>query len=133
MRLLQHFENFAAGHFRKHGRNVLVACKAYLDGAQVGCLAGNGVQDVDEGDTSCSLKFKTSLKRLFEELLKELAAKGADCGKFVPEKEVKHFAAASTSTSRAASEKEVKHFAAASTSTSRAARVNAARARLLGK
>ena len=53
-----------AGHFRKHGRNVLVACKAYLDGAQVGCLAGNGVQDVDEGDKSCSLKFKTSLKRM---------------------------------------------------------------------
>lgn len=83
---VQHFEDFVAGHFRKYGRNVLVACKAYLDGAQVGCLAGNGVQDVDEGDKSCSLKFKTSLKRLFEELLMEFTVKGADCSKFLSEK-----------------------------------------------
>ncbi|CAM0953964.1 unnamed protein product [Alopecurus aequalis] len=115
-----HFEDFAYGHFRKHGRNVLVACKAYLDGAQVGCLAGNGVQDVDEGDTTCSLKFKTSLKQLFEELLKELAAKGADCGKFVPEK-VEPVAA---STSRATR--------ADATSTARAARLEALK-RLYGK
>jgi ubiquitin-conjugating enzyme E2 O len=110
IRFLQHFEDFIAGHFRKYGRNVLVACKAYLDGAQVGCLVGNGVQDVDEGDKSCSLKFKTSLKRLFEELLKELAVKGADCDMFLPEKAKCVAASASTS---------------ASTSTSRAVRVDA--------
>jgi ubiquitin-conjugating enzyme E2 O len=112
IRFLQHFEDFIAGHFRKYGRNVLVACKAYLDGAQVGCLVGNGVQDVDEGDKSCSLKFKTSLKRLFEELLKELAVKGADCDKFLPEKAKCLAASASTS-------------ASTSTSTSRAVRVDA--------
>uniref|UniRef100_A0ACD5T7I1 Uncharacterized protein n=1 Tax=Avena sativa TaxID=4498 RepID=A0ACD5T7I1_AVESA len=117
----KHFEDFIAGHFRKYGRNVLVACKAYLDGAQVGCLAGNGVQDVDEGDTSCSVKFKTSLKRLFEELLKELAVKVADCDKFLPEK-VKS-AAPSASTSRARGE---------ATSTSRAPRIEA-RSRRYGK
>ncbi|KAF6997485.1 hypothetical protein CFC21_013702 [Triticum aestivum] len=93
----KHFEDFVAGHFRKHGRNVLVACKAYLDGAQVGCLAGNGVQDVDEGDKSCSLKFKTSLKRLFEELLMEFTVKGADCSKFLSEKAKQSAASATTS------------------------------------
>lgn len=93
----KHFENFVAGHFRKYGHNVLVACKAYLDGAQVGCLVGNGVQDVDEGDKSCSLKFKTSLKRLFEELLMEFTVKGADCDKFLSEK-AKSAAAATRAT-----------------------------------
>ncbi|KQK02851.2 hypothetical protein BRADI_2g04101v3 [Brachypodium distachyon] len=83
----KNFEDFVAGHFRKHRRNVLVACKTYLDGAQVGCLVGNGIQDVDEGDKSCSLKFKASLKRLFEELLMEFTVKGnADCDKFLAEK-----------------------------------------------
>nr|CAB3460752.1 unnamed protein product [Digitaria exilis] len=82
----KNFEDFVAGHFRKYGRNILVACRAYLDGAQVGCLAGDGVQDVDEGDKSCSVRFKQSLKRLFEELQMEFIAKGADCDKFVNEK-----------------------------------------------
>lgn len=86
MYCLQNFEDFVAGHFRKYGRNILVACRAYLDGAQVGCLSGDGVQDVDEGDTSCSVRFKQSLKRLVEELLMEFTAKGADCGKFLTEK-----------------------------------------------
>jgi len=81
----QNFEDFVAGHFCKYGRNILVGCSAYLDGAQVGCLSG-GVQDVDEGDTSCSVRFKQSLKRLVEELLMEFTAKGTDCGKFLTEK-----------------------------------------------
>jgi len=82
----KNFEDFVAGHFRKYGRNILVACRAYLEGAQVGCLAGDGVQDVDEGDKSCSVRFKQSLKRLFEELLMEFTVKGADTDKFLNEK-----------------------------------------------
>jgi hypothetical protein len=118
MRFLQHFEDFIAGHFRKYGRTVLVACKAYLDGAQVGCLAGNGVQDVDEGDKSCSLRFKTSLKRLFDELLKELAVKGAEWDKFLPENMKPVAASASASSSRAARVDAASASASASTSTS---------------
>ncbi|ONK79270.1 uncharacterized protein A4U43_C01F4670 [Asparagus officinalis] len=79
-----HFEDFVAGHFRKRGRPILVACRAYLDGAQVGCLAGGGVQDVDEGDKSCSPDFRKSLNLLFNDLLKEFKAKGADCDGFLP-------------------------------------------------
>ncbi|XP_020273660.1 putative ubiquitin-conjugating enzyme E2 38 isoform X1 [Asparagus officinalis] len=80
----KHFEDFVAGHFRKRGRPILVACRAYLDGAQVGCLAGGGVQDVDEGDKSCSPDFRKSLNLLFNDLLKEFKAKGADCDGFLP-------------------------------------------------
>jgi ubiquitin-conjugating enzyme E2 O len=83
---LQNFEDFVAGHFRKYGRNILVACRAYLEGAQVGCLVGNGIQDVDEGDKSCSVRFKHSLKMLFEGLLMELNGKGADCDEFFTQK-----------------------------------------------
>jgi hypothetical protein len=121
MRFLQHFEDFIAGHFRKYGRTVLVACKAYLDGAQVGCLAGNGVQDVDEGDKSCSLRFKTSLKRLFDELLKELAVKGADRDKFLPENMKPVAASASSSRAAQVDAASASASASSSTSTSRAA------------
>ncbi|CAL9164948.1 putative ubiquitin-conjugating enzyme E2 38 isoform X1 [Musa acuminata AAA Group] len=81
-----HFEDFVAGHFRSHGRIILVACKAYMDGAQVGCIVGEGVQDVDEGDKSCSAAFKSSLKKLFEDLLMEFTVKGADCDEFLAQK-----------------------------------------------
>ena len=80
---LQHFEDFVAGHFRKRGQAILVACRAYLDGAQVGCLVGGGVQDVDEGDKSCTAQFKSSLKSVFHDLLMELTVKGADCDSFL--------------------------------------------------
>jgi hypothetical protein len=86
MHFLQNFEDFVAGHFCKYGRNILVACRAYLEGAKVGCLVGKGIQDVDEGDKSCSVMFKHSLKRLFEELLMELNGKGADCDEFFTQK-----------------------------------------------
>lgn len=79
----KHFEEFAAAHFRKCGRAILVACEAYLQGAQVGCLASGGVQDVDEGESSCTEKFRSSLKVLFKDLVTEFIAKGVDCKEFL--------------------------------------------------
>uniref|UniRef100_A0A0E0BY26 UBC core domain-containing protein n=1 Tax=Oryza meridionalis TaxID=40149 RepID=A0A0E0BY26_9ORYZ len=70
----------------KYGHNILIGCKAYMNGAQVGCLAGNGVQDVDEGDKSCSANFKGSLKTLFEELIKEFTRIGVHCHEFQPQR-----------------------------------------------
>lgn len=80
--LFQHFEDFIVGHFRNYGRKILKGCKSYMAGAQVGCLVGDGVQDVDEGDKSCSNNFKASLKPLFEDLLKEFTNIGVDCDEF---------------------------------------------------
>ncbi|KAJ4733117.1 Ubiquitin-conjugating enzyme family protein [Rhynchospora pubera] len=82
----KHFEHFVAGHFRRHGNKILVACRAYMEGAQVGCLVGDGVQDVDEGDKSSSHNFKASLKRIFDDLLMEFTVKGADCDEFLTKK-----------------------------------------------
>jgi ubiquitin-conjugating enzyme E2 O len=53
-----------------------------MDGAQVGCLVGDGVQDVDEGDKSCSNHFKASLKKLFVVLQTEFTNIGVDCNEF---------------------------------------------------
>jgi ubiquitin-conjugating enzyme E2 O len=77
----QHFEEFVVGHFRKYGHKVLRGCKAYMDGAQVGCLVGDGVQDVDEGDKS-SDNFKASLKKLFVVLQTEFTNIGVYCNEF---------------------------------------------------
>lgn len=73
------------GHFFKRARDILVACKAYMDGAQVGCLVRGGVQDVDEGDKSCSQNFKDNLGRYIKTLVTAFTQVGVkDCEKFIP-------------------------------------------------
>ncbi|KAK6132704.1 hypothetical protein DH2020_033509 [Rehmannia glutinosa] len=80
----KYFEDFVVGHFCKHARDILVSCKAYLDGAQVGCLVKGGVQDVDEGDKSCSQQFKASLAGFITTLVNTFSEIGAkDCEEFL--------------------------------------------------
>ncbi|XP_050368961.1 LOW QUALITY PROTEIN: uncharacterized protein LOC126787070 [Argentina anserina] len=80
----KHFEDFVMGHFRDRAHDILVACKAYMDGAQVGCLVKGGVQDVDEGDKSCSQRFKDSLAGHMPMLVKEFMQIGVkDCEKYL--------------------------------------------------
>lgn len=56
-----------------------------MDGAQVGCLVKGGVQDVDEGDGSCSQQFKETLAGFLNKLVREFSRVGAkDCDKFLP-------------------------------------------------
>ncbi|KAL0906499.1 hypothetical protein M5K25_024997 [Dendrobium thyrsiflorum] len=70
-----HFEDFVAEHFRSKGRSILAACRAYIQGAQIGCIVGNGVQ-VDKGDMSRSSTFKQNLSALYDQLVMQFAAKG---------------------------------------------------------
>ncbi|KAF3779019.1 putative ubiquitin-conjugating enzyme E2 39 [Nymphaea thermarum] len=79
-----HFESFVAGHFYVRAPYILEACQAYMQGAQVGCLAAGGIQDVDQGDKSCSEVFKASLSDLFPKLVTAFTDNGTDCQKFVP-------------------------------------------------
>ncbi|XP_073122398.1 uncharacterized protein [Henckelia pumila] len=79
-----HFEDFVVGHYCKYARDIMVSCKAYLDGAQVGCLVKGGVQDVDEGDKSCSQHFKNSLAGFIPILVNAFSQIGAkDCQEFL--------------------------------------------------
>ncbi|KAL6497461.1 Ubiquitin-conjugating enzyme E2, catalytic domain ues [Orobanche gracilis] len=79
----KHFEDFVVGHFRKHGRDILVCCEAYMNGAQVGSLF-KGVQDVDEGDKSCSQQFKHDMVRFISNVVNAFMQIGAkDCEEFL--------------------------------------------------
>ncbi|XP_059662640.1 probable ubiquitin-conjugating enzyme E2 26 isoform X2 [Cornus florida] len=81
----KYFEDFVVGHFFKRAHDILVACKAYMDGAQVGCLTNGGVQDVDAGDRSCSQYFKQNLSGFIKTLVQAFTQIGVkDCEKFVP-------------------------------------------------
>ncbi|XP_027340547.1 probable ubiquitin-conjugating enzyme E2 25 isoform X2 [Abrus precatorius] len=81
----KNFEDFVMGHFCSRADDILVACKAYMEGAQVGCLVKGGVQDVDEGDRSCSKRFKESLSGYMNMIVREFAKTGAkDIDKFLP-------------------------------------------------
>ncbi|PIN22740.1 Ubiquitin-protein ligase [Handroanthus impetiginosus] len=80
----KYFEDFVIGHFCKYARDILVSCKAYLEGAQVGCLVKGGVQDVDEGDKSCSQHFKNNLAGFITVLVNTFTEIGAkDCQEFL--------------------------------------------------
>eukprot|EP00262_Sarcandra_glabra_P001181 TRINITY_DN111_c0_g1_i1.p1 TRINITY_DN111_c0_g1~~TRINITY_DN111_c0_g1_i1.p1 ORF type:complete len:508 (-),score=91.21 TRINITY_DN111_c0_g1_i1:280-1803(-) len=80
----KHFEDFVMGHFRQRAHAILSACKAYMGGTQVGCLPGEGVQNVDEGEVFCSLNFKSSLSKLFSKLVKAFTENGAtNCEQFI--------------------------------------------------
>lgn len=78
------FEDFVVGHFFQRAHDILVACRAYVDGAQVGCLVKGGVQDVDEGQKSGSENFRGQVAQCANLLIKELTLLGVkDCEKFL--------------------------------------------------
>ncbi|KAK9131783.1 hypothetical protein Scep_011311 [Stephania cephalantha] len=81
----KNFEVLVAEHFREQAHAILISCKAYMEGAQVGCLVG-GVQDLEEGDKSCSKGFKTQVSEIVRTLIPELTRIGAeDCEQFLPQ------------------------------------------------
>ncbi|KAM5585999.1 putative ubiquitin-conjugating enzyme E2 26 [Rosa sericea] len=80
----KYFEEFVIGHFRNRAHDILSACKAYMDGAQVGCLVKGQIQGVN-GNKSCSQEFKNSVAGFLPTLVKQFTQIGAkDCEKFLP-------------------------------------------------
>ncbi|XP_040863161.1 probable ubiquitin-conjugating enzyme E2 25 [Glycine max] len=81
----KNFKDFVAGNFCSRAHDILVACKAYIDGAQVGCVVKGGAQDVDQGGSSSSVQFRTSLAAFVNMLVNEFTQVGAkDCDKVFP-------------------------------------------------
>ncbi|MQM04276.1 hypothetical protein Taro_037063 [Colocasia esculenta] len=69
-----HFKRFVESHFRSRGRAILLACKAYMEGAMVGS------NDLSRRDgKSSSMEFRSQLKPYFDRLLRDFKAIGADC------------------------------------------------------
>ncbi|KAL3508670.1 hypothetical protein ACH5RR_028071 [Cinchona calisaya] len=80
----KYFEDLVAGHFFKRAHDILLACKACINGAQVGCLVKGGVQDVDEGDKRCSQYFRNKLAGCIKTIVDAFAEIGVkDCDEFL--------------------------------------------------
>ncbi|XP_071715783.1 putative ubiquitin-conjugating enzyme E2 38 isoform X3 [Rutidosis leptorrhynchoides] len=76
--MLQNFEELVVGHFRNRVGDILMACKAYMEGVQVGCFVRGGVQHVDEGDNrSCSTFFKNDISSYIKTLISAFKKIGA--------------------------------------------------------
>jgi ubiquitin-conjugating enzyme E2 O len=101
-----------AGHFQEHGSTILRACKAYIKGVMIGSKIPDEEEESEvkkqmEAKESeeqlpapygfkTSNVFKTSLSKLYEDLLMEFTVKGADTDKFLAEKRRERQAAASS-------------------------------------
>lgn len=69
-------------HFRNRSQNILLACKACLEGASIGCVFGTGKSE-HENLKGTSAGFKIMLAKLFPKLVEAFCDKGIDCSQFV--------------------------------------------------
>ena len=87
---MQHFEELVLGHFRNRAHAILGACKAYMDGAEVGCLVESQpqVQSVNNGNYKAYPNvpvFKNCLAGFLPTLINQFKEIGVkDCEKFLP-------------------------------------------------
>ncbi|EXC18111.1 putative ubiquitin-conjugating enzyme E2 24 [Morus notabilis] len=83
----KHFEALVEEHFSLRSQHILMACKAYMEGASVGCAVGCGKTENDHQRGS-STGFKIMLSKLFPKLVEAFFDKGIDCSQLaVPEKQ----------------------------------------------
>nr|XP_043639372.1 uncharacterized protein LOC122610445 [Erigeron canadensis] len=67
----KNFEDFVVGHFRTRVGDIKMACKAYMEGLQLGCLVS---------DVTCSIEFKNDVASCIKSLVDgfdKIGAKGA--------------------------------------------------------
>lgn len=77
---MQHFEDFVAGHFQHRARDILVACKVYMEGAPVGSVndgAHDDVGDQDNDGKHRSSDFKSTLAKLMNMLITNFTKNGS--------------------------------------------------------
>uniref|UniRef100_A0A803N1L6 E2 ubiquitin-conjugating enzyme n=1 Tax=Chenopodium quinoa TaxID=63459 RepID=A0A803N1L6_CHEQI len=79
----QHFEDLVAGHFRVSALDIMTACKAYADGAEVGCDVKKWLEEGDNALKTGSSNFKTEVAKIMRPLVKYFINNGSkDCEKF---------------------------------------------------
>ncbi|XP_027346959.1 probable ubiquitin-conjugating enzyme E2 24 isoform X3 [Abrus precatorius] len=78
----KHFEALVEEHFRKRSQHILLACKAYLEGASIGCAFGCAKTE-HENRKGTSTGFKIMLAKLFPKLVESFSDRGIDCSQFV--------------------------------------------------
>lgn len=79
----KHFEELVEEHFTCRSHHILLACKAYMDGAPVGRpREARKATGVVVGQEGCSTGFKIMLAKLFPKLVSGFTEKGIDCSQF---------------------------------------------------
>lgn len=79
----QHFEDLVAGHFRVRALDIMTACKAYADGAAVGCNVKQWLEEGDNASKSGSPNFRTEVAKIMKPLNKYFINNGSkDTEKF---------------------------------------------------
>ena len=78
---IQQFEALVEEHFSKNCKQILMACKAYLEGIPVGCAFESQYLE-PEGQKGNSTGFKLMLSKLVPKLVEAFTAKGYDCGEY---------------------------------------------------
>ena len=69
-------------HFIQCSQHFLLACKAYVEGAPVGC-AFEQKKTAEESEKGSSTGFKIMLAKLFPKLVEAFSAKGIDCSQYI--------------------------------------------------
>jgi ubiquitin-conjugating enzyme E2 O len=82
---VQHFEALVEEHFRQRSQYILMACKAYMEGATVGCAFGCGKTE-GENSKGSSTGFKIMLAKLLPKLVEAFSNQGMDCSQFIEPK-----------------------------------------------
>ncbi|CAJ1961680.1 unnamed protein product [Sphenostylis stenocarpa] len=77
----KHFEALVEEHFKQRSKHILLACKAYLEGAPIGCAFG-GEKTQNENYKGTSTGFKMMFGKLFPKLVEAFSDKGIDCSQF---------------------------------------------------
>ncbi|KAL8511474.1 hypothetical protein ACS0TY_018030 [Phlomoides rotata] len=78
----KHFEALVDEHFRRRCRSILLACRAYMEGAHIG-HPFNPRKAEDEIEKGSSTGFKIMLAKLYSRLVEAFSDKGIDCGDFL--------------------------------------------------
>lgn len=78
----KHFEAFVEEHFSQRSKDILLACKAYMEGVPVGCAFGYGESE-QENQHGNSMGFKIMLSKLYPKLVEAFTDKGIDCSQYL--------------------------------------------------
>ncbi|EYU43391.1 hypothetical protein ABFS82_08G142000 [Erythranthe guttata] len=79
----RNFEALVKEHFERRGRHILLACRAYMQGASIGYPfeCGKDEEDILQGRSSTG--FKIMLTKLYSRLVEAFSDKGIDCREFL--------------------------------------------------
>ncbi|XP_057949776.1 probable ubiquitin-conjugating enzyme E2 24 [Malania oleifera] len=79
----KHFERLVEEHFRRRSQHIILACKAYMEGAAVGCASGQGKMEQPGSRRGSSMGFKIMLAKLLPRLVEAFSEKGIDCRQYI--------------------------------------------------